>query len=523
MPNRLLQREQAWLLPPTLAELIPPGHASRFVAQMVEQFDAQWWRDEFGEPPGGALTGPAAYSPEGLLAIWMYGFMTGVRSTRKLEAACREQVPFMWLAGYQTPDHNTLWRFYNEHRDQMRKVFKRTVGIAVRSGLIDLALQAVDGTKVEANAARDQTYGKARLAKLMAEVDRTIAELEQAGGSEEHAPAELPEDLHSAQALKERLQEAERLMEEEDLPAVSLTDPDARFMKPSHGQITMAYNAQAMVSALEEGGTVPFITAAEVTQDANDSQQLVPMIAAAEANGVHAEVTAADGGYHTGAALDACAEQGHSVVMPADYATPPADPYHQEYFEYDETAGTYRCPQGQTLRLLKVVTRGNISQVKVYGTEPRICRSCPAFGQCTTSRRHGRWLEVSPYKQVLRQHRDRMKQPEAKALLGLRGQLVELVFGVMKEQQRGRRFLTRGLAKVGAEWQLLATGYNLRVLHKIWQRRLLDGPFGSPCRSRGVSCTRLLARFGRFRAVRRLIHRSAPALPAQTTPLPAAA
>ena len=83
--------------------------------------------------------------------------MTGVRSSRKLEAACRDQIPYLWLTGCQRPDHVTLWRFYHAHRDG-RKLLKRTVKTAVKMELVELAVQAVDGTKVGANAAKDRTY-----------------------------------------------------------------------------------------------------------------------------------------------------------------------------------------------------------------------------------------------------------------------------------------------------------------------------------------------------------------------------
>jgi transposase len=87
--------------------------------------------------------------------------MTGIRSSRKLEAACRDQVPFLWLTGWQHPDHNTLWRFYQAHRQPMRKLLKYTVATAVELRLIDLTVQALDGTRIPANAARDRIYDAA--------------------------------------------------------------------------------------------------------------------------------------------------------------------------------------------------------------------------------------------------------------------------------------------------------------------------------------------------------------------------
>ncbi len=93
-----------------------------------------------------------------MLSVWLYGFTTGIRSCRKLEAACRDQISFLWVTGWQQPDHKTLWRFYQAHRHSMRSLLKHTVRTAVEVGLVDLAVQAIDGTKVAANAAGDRTY-----------------------------------------------------------------------------------------------------------------------------------------------------------------------------------------------------------------------------------------------------------------------------------------------------------------------------------------------------------------------------
>lgn len=151
MPLRAFNREQAWLLPPRLDELIPADHPSRFVAAFVDGLDAETWKELEIELDGDPM-GAGAYHPRALLSVWVYGFMTRIRSNRKLEAACQEQVPYMWLAGMQKPDHNTLWRFYSEHRGRMRALLRRTVRTAVKAGLVNLALQTVDGTRVGANA-----------------------------------------------------------------------------------------------------------------------------------------------------------------------------------------------------------------------------------------------------------------------------------------------------------------------------------------------------------------------------------
>ena len=107
MPIRSFDRQQAWLFPPTLDELIPDDHPVRFIAEFVDSLDQQIWFDLEIKLEGESIGAPA-YHPKALLSVWLYGFMTGIRSSRKLEAACRDQIPYLWLTGWQHPDHNTL-------------------------------------------------------------------------------------------------------------------------------------------------------------------------------------------------------------------------------------------------------------------------------------------------------------------------------------------------------------------------------------------------------------------------------
>ena len=177
MPLRPRSREQMWMLPPSLDELVPADHPARFVAEFVDALDREGWA-ELEIDVDGSWTGAPAYHPSAPLGVWLYGFMTGVRSCRKLEAACRDQIPYLWLTGFQRPDHNTLWRFYKRHRDSMRKLLKRTVQTAVRMEFVDLALQAVDGTKVGANATGDREFDAEGLHRLLRRLETALSELE---------------------------------------------------------------------------------------------------------------------------------------------------------------------------------------------------------------------------------------------------------------------------------------------------------------------------------------------------------
>lgn len=202
MPLRPVHREQSWLIPPSLDDLIPDTHPARFVAGFVEEIDRASWAETGIDLDGEAL-GALAYHPRLLLSVWLNGFMTGIRSSRKLEIVCREQVPFLWLTGWQHPDHNTLWRFYQAHRHGMRHLLKYTVATAMEMGQVDLAVQAIDGIKITAHAATDRTYDAAGLQRLFDRTEAAIGDLE-AQNAEGNTPVlpHLPDALHRAHDLR---------------------------------------------------------------------------------------------------------------------------------------------------------------------------------------------------------------------------------------------------------------------------------------------------------------------------------
>ncbi len=471
MPVRPFGRDQAWLLPPSLADLVPADHPARFVAEFVDGLDGTWWQT-FGEDLEGEALGAPAYDPRALLSIWVYGFMTGVRSSRKLELACREQLPYLWLTGMQTPDHNTLWRFYQEHRPRMRELFRQTVRTAVKTGLLLLAVQAVDGTKVGGNAAHARTHDAAGLKRLLEKTEAAIADLESQNAADQPVPARLPRELAQAEKLRERVREAiAEVSREGGLKRANLTDADASVMKTRQGFVT-GYNAQAVAALIEDAeGSVKgrIITAAEVVATATDYGQILPLRdQAVETTGEQAAVFVADAGYHSGPNLAGLAERHQTVVMPESQDQRRQSPYHKDAFERDAESDSYLCPEGQRLSFLKEVKRRGRVGIRVYGGIAPLCRGCPAFGICTKDRRHGRNLEIGPEDEVLRAHRRWMDSEEAQAIYRRRNWLVEPVFGIVKDQQGARRFLLRGLANVCGEWLLVAAAFNLRSLWRIW-------------------------------------------------------
>ena len=260
------------------------------------------------------------------------------------------------------------------------------VRTAVTLGLVELALQAVDGTKVAGNAARDRTYDAPALAALLERTEVAIRDLEaQNATGGDSPPPSLPPSLRQKQTLREQVAAALAQLAAEDGPTrVNLTDPEAVLLKTRGGYL-VGYNAQAMVSPLlpqvaGHGGLL--ISAAEITTDPDDHHQLLPLIARARENlGETAAVTLADADYHSGENLAMCEQAGLRVLLPdAQTAEQLAAPYHKDAFVYSALTDTYTCPQGQILALRYQKHRAGRPDARVYRTMGGICRACPAFG-----------------------------------------------------------------------------------------------------------------------------------------------
>jgi transposase len=472
MPTRDINRQQSWLFPPSLDELLNSDHPARFVASLVDSLDLAFWQKMNIKLEGDPLGAPS-YNARGLLSIWLYGFMTRTRASRKLEAACRDQIPYLWLTGWQQPDHNTIWRFYKGNRDEIRQLFKKTIKIAVKMNLIDLAVQAIDGTKISGNATKEHTYDKKSLEKLMERTEKAIGELEKENEeSPDPAPVHLPEKLRHQKQLKIEIKAAmEQLKNEKDKKQINLTDSDANLMKSRQGMIA-GYNLEAAVSPLnvtKSKKTGMLITAMEVVQDPADCQQLIPMIDQAKENtGNQADNSLADAGFHSGSNLRACEQRQQVIVMPEVQDRALQKPYHKDKFIFDSNTDSYLCPCGQTLKFIQTkLARRTLT--RIYRGSGAICRACSAFGVCTKNKHHGRELQVGEYETELRRHRVWMTTEEAKKAYSRRKELIEPTFGIIKEQMGVRRFLLRGLNNVRAEGCFIATAFNLRTLYGVWK------------------------------------------------------
>lgn len=502
MPRRDFSRDRVWLFPPRLDELIDPTHPVRFVAEFIDGLPRSTWV-RMGIDLDGAVRGRASYSVRALLGVLVYGFMTRVREMRKLEQACRENLCFLWIAGLERPDHNTIWRFYRTHRDGLSALLRETVQTAFQTGQIELVIQALDGTKVRANAARRRSRTWFGLADLLAKTDEQIAlfEAENCPASPEFA-APPPPALTRQQRKRARIVAAmarlgppkatPELAPGTELatgtgkpakanrgPRINLTDFDARIHKGKQGEYYPGYNAQAEVTPLvlgPAGEQGVLIVATDVCPDANDLHQFVPMQQQSEdVTGVRIPLTLMDSGYHSAANLAAAEARGQSVYMPAPKAKQVTDAYGKAQFVYDPATDTYRCPTGTTLRRqTHEIDRpdGKPNAIR-YRASKLDCDACPVSVQCRAGDGNGRSVTVTEDEPRLVQHRLLMEDEQVQAIYAKRKEWSEPTFGTLKAVLGADRFHLRGLPNVRAEWSLLATAVNLRTLAARWasQRR----------------------------------------------------
>jgi len=449
---------QRWLFPPSLDVLLPADHPARFIREFVDVLDLQGlgFKMRKGEE------GRPNYAADLLLKVWLYGYLERIRSSRKLERACRQHVALMWLTGMNYPDHNSLWRFWNDNKKGLKEVFRQTIRVALASDLIGMVVQALDGTKITARASTYKVLSRKRLEKwlnkVMAEVEKTEAK--------ESGEYRLPEELAEKEKLRETIIAKLAKLKEEEREFLHTGEPEAQMMKNREGT-RLAYNAQAVVD--EKAG---LIVAGEVTQEQNDKYQLVPMLEAAEQNlGKKAEEATGDAGYCSGEQLAEAEKKGYPVLVSLAEqrkAEEKGGPYHISQFSYDRERDCWICPRGQVLKYEKTQRR----QEKNYETQTYRCtvfKECPVRWKCSKDKR-GRKLEVSPYWEVIQRQKEKQKDQAKRELLRKRMVIVEPVFAGVKHLLEFRRWTVGGLAKVQAQWLFVCALVNLSKMYPLWKK-----------------------------------------------------
>jgi transposase len=459
---------QQFLFPPSLEDLVPSGHPARFIREFVDRLDL--CELGFRESPG--TEGRPHYSNDMLLKVWLYGYFHKIHSTRELEELCYRDLGVVWLTGMNYPDHNTLWRFFSNNRGAIREVFKDITEGALKSGLIGLTLHALDGTKIQAQVSTRTGWSRDRLEfalqDLDSSIDEIISEIESNSEGEDLCYS-LPEELHDKERLQSKIEEILKEMKGINRNHLHPNDKDARMMKKGKTN-EFCYNSQAVVD--DKSG---LIVAEDVTNDESDNNLLVPMIEEVEANlGDNADETVADAGYYSPPQLVKAESKGVDVMVNIKDQIEPGDRnkrFHKSKFKYDDEKDVFICPLGRELTFERIKDdRHKKYKLKIYRCHNK--RDCPYSSDCSREKR-GRSIEMGPHHGTLQRQIQKQKEPGNKEILAKRKQIVEPVFGIIKEVLKFRRFTVRGLENVKTQWSLICTTYNLRKLFKIWNERNL--------------------------------------------------
>jgi transposase len=471
-----VSRQQRMLLPDSVEDYIGAENPVRVVDAFVEGLDLLTLGFEM---KAGGGPGAPAYDPKALLKLYLYGYLNRIRSSRELEKAARRNLEVIWLLGRLTPDHWTINAFRREQRARFKAVFRQFHLICGNLGLFGRDLVAIDGTFLKAVNNLQRNFTRERVEKMLEEIDRRTneylealetADREAAAQSMESKSAETQAaNLRSKLASMEKKRDECNLllaaMEKSPTGQVSLTDPDSRLLE-KRDERTVGYNAQIAVD-----GAHHLIVAEEVTQEANDSQLLVPMAnAAKDALGVPQLKAVADTGYYGHDKIRECFEQGIEAHVPMSKRPPAGDGlYPMESFHYDAERDLYVCPQGKELTRHSDTSRSS-GIYRTYYAGVAACRECPVRQHCTRGRY--RKLNVHEDQEFIDAHRARMRQqPEIQRK---RGSSVEHAFGTLKFWLGYRSFLTRGLEMVRAEFSLSCLAYNFRrVLNVVSVATLL--------------------------------------------------
>ncbi len=471
MPLRPYDQDQMFLLPPSLNEWVMHDHPARAFSEIIDRIDTTAFREPKEE-------GRPAYHPKMMLKVMLWGYATGIRSSRKIEERLQQDIVFMWLAGLERPDFRTLCLFRSTNREGIERVFTETIMIAQAMGMGSLGLVALDGSKVRANSGID-TFKKVEdwkkiLEGTKREVQRILADVEQLDKQEDRQygedrrgnelPQEMEEAKHRIEKIEELIEKA-RELEKEDTARVSSTDMEASFMHKGSTSIP-AYNAQLAVTEDQ------IIVYAGVTTEPVDVNQTKNAIETIEAlTGETPAILVADTGYSGGENLRYLEEKDIDGYIPEEgerhigkSKRPRAHLFHKESFHYNEHSDYYVCPQGNTLRPAAanhVKTKYSAKDITTYRTERGVCAQCSQIQQCTPNTSMGRSITRDGYELYRERMRQKIATGEGRTIYGKRKCLVEPVFGQIKTRGGFVQFLLRGLAKVKIEWKITAIAHNM--------------------------------------------------------------
>lgn len=455
-------RDQMFLMPPSLKEWLPEEDLAWFIIDAVEQMDLSEFYKKY-RPDG---KGGASFEPSMMVSLLLYSYCKGIRSSRQIEMLCERDVAYKVIAANQVPDHSTICRFRQENGTGVETLFTEVLRLSAKAGLLKVGIVAIDGSKMRANAALEANISyehiREEVKKMLHEAEDIDRKEDELYGKDRRGD-ELPEELKDHKSRVARLKECKERLEKEareeaekkeekieartreegetgkkkrgrkPVPPASepqscgkanVTDPDSRIMKTRKGYI-QGYNGQAVVT---EG---QIIIAAELTTEENDVKQLHPMVEKAEEN-----IKAATG------------EKKEAIV----------------------TETKEQKIEGQKIRTVLAdagyISDSNLEKIPEEGPEHLIATK--------KDWKHRRAMREAapprgriPKGLTLRERMERkLLTKRGRTLYKKRGQMIEAVFGQIKSLRGIEGFMRRGFDACAKEWKLICATHNLL---KIWR------------------------------------------------------
>lgn len=494
---------QTWLIPPSIDELIPENHICHLIVALVDRLDFSSVEEKYR-----CTRGRPAYSRKMLLRLLLMAYVDCVFSSRKIAKLAEENVVYMYVTGGEKPDFRTICNFKIECKFLFAMAFLETVYFARSLGMVKLGKLPIDGTIIKANASNQHSISEEELELVGKLIDKGILvdiEEDELYGDErgdqlppgskskihellEKEAGEFKGKLHKTglnllksyvrgdeeekQKLQETITRAREELDKSEQDAVSLSDPESRFMKNKKGHTELSYNYQVAVD-----GDSGIIVAGVASQDPTDHKQLQPVIEQVEKNlGPLPEGTIipADNGYFSGENLRYLEKKNLDGYIPNKKQASKFKgekcknkPYSKDKFAYDPLKDEFTCPLGGILtREGKYFNKSTGKYFHTYyGAH---CKDCPVKLECTGRECRMKVISCNEYEPERQRMARKMETSAAKEVYKERN-IVEQPFGNIKYNMKYTEFLTRGLSKIEVEKDLVNSVHNLK---RIWNKML---------------------------------------------------
>jgi transposase len=449
-----------------LEDLVDQDNQVRFIEAFVEKLDLKALQFEVKELKG---EGRPRYEPKVFLKLYLYGYLNGLRSSRRLERECKRNIELQWLLSRLVPNYHSIADFRKDNPIALRNTFKLFVCFLKDLDLIGGKMVAIDGTKVRAHNSKKNNYSPKKIERHLAYIEEKtneyLKELDE--NDEGESPIKLDNITKKIARLKEQKIKYELLgkqMEGSRSPQVSTTDADARALLVQGQVVEVCYNMQAAVDEKHK------LVVATHTINKNDRNALSAIAKEAKGNLAVDTLTAiSDKGYHNGSELEICKQENitticaqQEIVNSNEKGTTPD--YLVTKFIYNKENDTYTCPQGAILTTkgtwhTKKSGNGAPSyQFKKYRTSA--CKDCPVKHLCTGREKGGREIDRSEYADAVEENSKRYR--ENMDLYRKRQEINEHIFGTIKRKWGYNHTNLKGLRKVNGEFALIMTVYNIK-------------------------------------------------------------